>query len=307
MSEKIIFMGSPDFALPSLQALHDHYEVCVVVTQPDRKAGRGKTLTPPPVKRLALELSLEVYQPSSLRSQEAVDHLRSYNPDVIVVAAFGQILKENVLELPPHGCVNVHASLLPRWRGASPINAAILHGDAETGVTLMKMDVGLDTGPMLASRSIPIPAEVTAGVISDQLAKLGGEMLIEYLPQYLAGELAPTPQDDSLSTYAPMLKKSDGELDFSKTAEQLSRQVHAYHPWPGSFTTWKGNPLKIHQAHAAAGKSRTPGERAVFNSLPAIHTPDGLLVLEKVQPAGKKQMDGATFLNGAQDWAQKSS
>ncbi|MEN8242091.1 MAG: methionyl-tRNA formyltransferase [Chloroflexota bacterium] len=305
MKEKIIFMGSPDFALPSLQSLHNHYEVCAVITQPDRKAGRGKTLTPPPVKRLALELGLEVYQPASLRPEETVDRLRGYNPDVIVVAAFGQILRKNVLELPPHGCVNVHASLLPRWRGASPINAAILHGDPETGVTLMKMDVGLDTGPMIASEAIPIPADISAGVISDQLAQLGGQMLIEYLPKYLAGEITPTPQDDSLSTYAPMLKKSDGELDFTRKAKQLARQVQAYHPWPGSFTTWKGKPLKIHRATAAAGKSRTPGKHAVYNSRPAIHTADGLLVLDILQPAGKKRMDGDTFLNGAQDWAQK--
>jgi methionyl-tRNA formyltransferase len=239
-----------------------------------------------------------------LRSEEAVEILKSYKPDVIVVAAFGQILRKNVLELPPHGCVNVHASLLPRWRGASPINAAILHGDQETGVTLMQMDAGLDTGPVIASRSIEIPEDASAGEISDQLASLGGEMLIEFLPQYLAGEISPVPQDDSLATYAPMLKKSDGELDFKKSAVQLARQIRAYHPWPGSFTYWKEKPLKIHKASAVPGKKGDPGITTISDSLPAIFTADGLLVLEQLQPAGKKRMDGATFLNGARDWGK---
>lgn len=304
MKEKIIFMGSPDFALPSLKALNENYHISAVVTQPDRQAGRGKTLTPPPVKCLALDLGLEVFQPSSLRSKEAVDHLRSLKPDVIVVAAFGQILRKNVLEIPPHGCVNVHASLLPRWRGASPINAAILHGDSETGVTLMKMDVGLDTGPIISSRAVPIHKETTAGELSDQLATLGGDLLIEYLPKYLAGEITPSDQDDALSTYAPMLKKADGRLDFERPSEQLARQIRAYDPWPGSFTIWKEKPLKVHQAHTDVGKSTTPGKREIVNSLPAIHAADGILILDNVQPAGKKRMDGGTFLNGARDWAQ---
>jgi methionyl-tRNA formyltransferase len=305
MTEDIVFMGSPDFALPSLQALNDNFNVTAVVTQPDRQAGRGKTLTAPPVKQLALDLGLEVFQPSTLRSEEAIASLKSYNPDVIVVAAFGQILRKNVLELPPHGCVNVHASLLPRWRGASPINAAVLHGDQETGVTLMKMDVGLDTGPMIASRPIPIPPDSNAGQISDQLAELGGEMLVEFLPRFLAGEITPTPQDNDLSTYAPMLKKSDGRLDFEQPAEQLARQIRAYHPWPGSFTTWKDKPLKIHKAYPASTTKEVPGSTAIHNALPAIHTADGVLVLEELQPAGKKRMDGATFLNGARDWGKE--
>lgn len=304
MTNNIVFMGSPDFALPSLMSLHNAFNVTAVVTQPDRKAGRGKTLTPPPVKRLAVELGLEVYQPSSLRSEEALERLSSYSPDVIVVAAFGQILKKDVLEFPPYGCVNVHASLLPRWRGASPINAAILHGDNQTGVTLMQMDQGLDTGPMIASRAVSIPEDLEAGLLSDQLAQLGGEMLVEILPRYLAGEITPTPQDDSLATYAPMLKKSDGKLDFEQPAEQLARQIRAYHPWPGSFTIWKEKPLKIHRAHAVAGKKGAPGTTAIHGGLPAIHTANGILVLEQLQPAGKKSMHGETFLNGARDWGK---
>jgi methionyl-tRNA formyltransferase len=304
MKETIVFMGSPDFALPSLTALHENFNLAAVVTQPDRQAGRGKTVTAPPVKQLALDLGIEVYQPSTLRSKEAVERLQSYQPDVIIVAAFGQILRQNLLELPPHGCVNVHASLLPRWRGASPINAAILHGDQETGVTLMQMDVGLDTGPVIASLAIEIPEDASAGEISDQLATLGGEMLVEFLPQYLAGEITPTPQDDSLATYAPMLKKSDGKLNFEQPAEHLARQIRAYHPWPGSFTYWKDKPLKIHKASAVPGKKGNPGSTAIYDSLPSIYTADGLLVLEQLQPAGKKRMDGATFLNGARDWGK---
>jgi methionyl-tRNA formyltransferase len=302
MDTRIVFMGSPDFALPSLQALHRHFNVVGVVTQPDRQAGRGKTLTPPPVKQLAVDLGLEVYQPDSLRTEEAVKQLKDYQPDVIVVAAFGQILKTNILELPRHGCVNVHASLLPRWRGASPINAAILHGDTETGVSLMQMEAGLDTGPVIASRAVPISPEINAGLLSDRLADLGGELLVEFLPKYLAGEITPDPQDDSLSTYAPMLKKLDGELDFSLPAEQLARQVRAYDPWPGSFTTWKSEPLKVHQATHATGKHGASGIRTIHQGLPAIQAADGLLVLNTLQPAGKKRMDGATFLNGARDW-----
>jgi methionyl-tRNA formyltransferase len=304
MKENIIFMGSPDFALPSLKALAENFHVSAVVTQPDRQAGRGKTLTPPPVKQLALELGIEVIQPETLRSDDALERLKSFHPDVIVVAAFGQILRENVLELPPHGCVNVHASLLPRWRGASPINAAILHGDRETGVTLMQMDVGLDTGPMIASRTIEIPEDTTAGEISDQLAELGGEMLVDILPRYLAGDISPAPQDDSLATYAPMLKKSDGKLDFEQQTEQLARQIRAYHPWPGSFTHWKDKPLKIHKAIAVHGMIGEPGKTTIHNSLPAIYAVDGLLILEELQPAGKKRMDGVTFLNGARDWGK---
>jgi methionyl-tRNA formyltransferase len=302
MNENVVFMGSPDFALPSLKALSENFHVSAVITQPDRQAGRGKTLTAPPVKQLALELGIEVFQPATLRSEDAFERLKSYQPDVIVVAAFGQILRKNVLELPLHGCVNVHASLLPRWRGASPINAAILHGDRETGVTLMQMDVGLDTGPLIATRAIDIPEDAVAGQISDQLAELGGEMLVEILPQFLAGDISSTSQDDSLATYAPMLKKSDGKLDFEHSAEQLARQIRAYHPWPGSFTYWKDKPLKIHKARAISGKIGDVGTTTIYNSLPAIYTADGLLVLDQLQPAGKKRMDGATFLNGARDW-----
>ena len=298
-------MGSPDFALPTLTSLARHTNVVGVVTQPDRRAGRGKGLTSPPVKVLAEELGLEVFQPVNLRTAEAFEKLQSWQPDLIVVAAFGQILRSNVLELPEFGCINVHASLLPRWRGAAPINAAILHGDTETGVTIMQMDVGLDTGPILSMRYIPILAEDNAGTLSEKLAHLGAELLIETLPKYISGEIAPKPQPEEGATYAPMLSKSDGELDFSKPALELTRQVRAYNPWPGTFFNWKDQYLKVHQADAVPGDFGAPGTRFEHAGFPAVATPDGGLALEVVQPAGKKPMTGLVFLNGARDWEQK--
>ena len=302
MQLNIVFMGSPDFSLPTLQALSDHFQVQGVVTQPDRPAGRGKSLSAPPVKKLAIDLGLDIYQPRSLRTEESFQQIKEWNPDVIVVAAFGQILKKNILTFPPYGCVNVHASLLPRWRGASPINAAILNGDQQTGVTIMKMDEGLDTGPIISMRSTAIDPQENAGELSDKLAQLGGEAIVETLPKYISGDLTPIPQNDEDSTYAPMLSKKDGELDFSKDAEYLARQVRAYSPWPGTFTYWKNQPLKIHRAKASLSSQREPSIRTIHNSLPAIYSGNGLLILEEVQPAGKRKMSGETFLNGARDW-----
>ncbi len=302
MQIKAVFMGSPEFSLPSLRSLAQHYQVTGVVTQPDRQAGRGRSLTPPPVKGLATELGIEIYQPKTLRTQEAFEKLAAWQPDLIVVAAFGQILRENVLSLPKFGCLNVHASLLPRWRGAAPINAAILHGDAQTGITIMKMDAGLDTGAILAARSIPILPEDDAGSLSAKLAALGGNFLVEVLPEYLSGELLPLPQDDSLATYAPMLNKLDGELDFSEPAEMLARKVRAYRPWPGAFFRWKEEPLKVHRVSVVSEISGNPGKRIIYQSSPAVVTARGLLVLEEVQPAGKRTMPGKIFLNGARDW-----
>src|SRR5919108_4165338 len=191
---RVVFMGSPDFALPTLQALAEHYDVVGVVTQPDRASGRGRERKPPPVKTLALELGIPVMQPEKLRLPEAMEQLRLWDPDLIVVAAFGQILKKDVLDLPRFGCINVHASLLPRWRGAAPINAAILHGDEETGVTIMQMDVGLDTGPILVKRSIRLTRDDTAASVTERLSQFGAELLIETLPDYLSGKIIPLPQ-----------------------------------------------------------------------------------------------------------------
>ncbi len=296
-------MGSPDFALPTLSALAREYRVVGVVTQPDRPAGRGRELQPPPVKLLAAELNLPTIQPQKLKEPEALEQLRAWNPDLIVVAAFGQILKKEVLELPRFGCLNVHASLLPRWRGAAPIQAALLAGDEETGVTIMKMDAGLDAGPTLFKKAVPLSPQDTAGSLFEKLSHLGAQALLEALPDYLAGKLIPQPQDDSQSTYAPMLKKEDGLLDFSKSAAELERRVRAFHPWPGAWTTWNDSPLKILRASAAAGEQAGAGCRLVVEGKPALQCGQGMLVLEEVQPAGKKPMSGKSFLAGARHWA----
>lgn len=302
-SIKIVFMGSPDFAVPTLSTLVENSTVSGVITQPDRPAGRGRKLTAPPVKVLAQELGIPTIQPQRLhKDPEAMAQLQAWNPDVIVVASFGQLLKPEVLDLPPFGCLNVHGSLLPRWRGAAPLNAAILHGDAETGITIMKMDAGLDTGPMIGKRAIPIGEEDTAGSLFGKMADLGAELLIETLPPYLRGELTLEPQDDSLSTYAPMLKKSDGELKFERPAAELARKVRAFNPWPGTFFQWSGAQLKIHMAHPVEKTSPGVGARTVYDQRPAVGTADGLLVLDQLQPAGKKSMPGDVFLRGAKGW-----
>jgi methionyl-tRNA formyltransferase len=301
MNIKIVFMGSPEFALPTLQTLANHYLITGVITQPDQPAGRGRVMTPPPIKILAEQLDLPIIQPQRLREPEAMEQLREWNPDVIVVAAFGQILRSGVLDLPPYGCINLHASLLPRWRGAAPIQTAILHGDVETGVTIMKMDPGIDTGPMLSRRAIPIEPDDTAGTLSPKLAQLGADLLLDTLPAYLRGELIPTLQDDSLATYAPMLKKEDGVLNFDRPALELSWQVRAYNPWPGAFMNWAGEMLKIHRTYVVEGTAQ-PGEKVRAGKLPAVGTASGLLVLDEVQPPGKKAMPGQLFLNGARAW-----
>lgn len=296
-------MGSPDFSLPGLRALAGAYEVVGVVTQPDRPSGRGRGLKAPPVKTLALELNIPVIQPEKLREPTAMDQLRAWSPDAIVVAAFGQILKKDVLDLPRFGCINVHASLLPRWRGAAPINAAILHGDEETGVTIMKMDVGLDTGPMLSQKSIRLTRDDTAGSVFESLSTLGADLLIETLPDYFSGKLQPVPQPEEGVTYAPMMKKEEGRLDFTRPAEELERRVRAFNPWPGTFMDFDGGILKVHRAHEEAG-NESAGRRLVWRNQPAVGAGSGVLILDEVQPAGKKSMDGKSFLSGARGWVE---
>jgi methionyl-tRNA formyltransferase len=307
MVPSIVFMGSPEFSLPVLRLLAQHYQVAGVVTQPDRPKGRGQTLTPPPVKVQSMELGLPVIQPRRLHEPVAMEQLQAWQPDLIVVAAFGQILKPEVLDLPRHGCINVHASLLPRWRGAAPIPAAILHSDVQTGVTIMRMDPGVDTGPILSQRAIPILPDDTSRILSERLAVLGAELLIETLPGYLAGQLVPLAQDETHATYAPMLKKEDGELDFTQPAVDLARRVRAFNPWPGAFTVWQRQILKIHHAHSITDQriltpKPPPGAQVIHAGLPALVTSDGLLALDEVQPAGKKPMPGKAFLIGARSW-----
>ncbi len=295
-------MGSPDFALPSLRSLSQHHEVVGVVTQPDRASGRGRELKPPPVKTLALELNIPIIQPQKLREPGTMSQLQTWKPDLIVVAAFGQILKKEVLDLPKHGCVNIHASLLPRWRGAAPINAAILAGDEETGITIMKMDVGLDTGPMLARRAIRLKPDDTAGSIFQALSTLGADLLIETLPDYIAGKITPQPQAEEGATYAPMLKKEDGLLDFTRPSVELERQVRAVNPWPGAWFEWYGGILKVMRASVSDVKGLASGSRFSVEGRAAVMCADGALVLEEVQPAGKKVMSGKSFLAGARNW-----
>jgi methionyl-tRNA formyltransferase len=313
MKIRTVFMGSPDFAIPTLKFLAENTSIAGVVTQPDRPAGRGRSLTSPPIKILAVELGLSVIQPRRLKEPEAVQQLKDWKPELIVVAAFGQILRPEVLDLPVYGCINIHASLLPRWRGAAPIQAAILHGDAVSGVTIMLMDAGIDTGPVLSQKAIPILSDDTSASLSGRLAELGANLLGLTLPGYLSGKIKPQPQDEFSkvqATYAPMLKKEDGLLDFNQEASELERRVRAFNPWPGAFMAWQGQNLKIINAHvveqlnSSIRVSAPPGQPVVYQGLPALTTCRGLLVIDELQPAGKKPLPGAVYLRGARHWGK---
>ncbi len=292
-------MGTPAFAVPTLQTLVQHHTVVGVVTQPDRPAGRGQQLAEAPVKQFARQAGLAVIQPARLREPEAMSQLAAWAPDLIVVAAFGQILKPAVLDLPRHGCVNVHASLLPRHRGAAPITAAILAGDSETGVTIMQMDVGLDTGPMLASRAETIRPDDTTDSLTGRLAHLGADLLTHTLPAYLGGTLPPQPQDSARATYAPQLKKEDGHLDFTRPAAEVERRIRALTPWPGAFALWNNQPLKILRAQVAASIEGAPGAVATSPAGPVVACGAGGLLLLEIQPPGKRPMPAADFARGA--------
>ena len=307
MTYDVLFMGTPDFAVPSLNALlaAPNYRVVGVVTQPDRPAGRGHALQASSVKRAALAVGITVLQPEKLRAPGVYEQLPALKPDVIVVAAFGQILRQNVLDLPRFGCVNVHASLLPRWRGAAPIQAAIRAGDMHSGITIMKIEAGLDTGPMLAARAIPIASDDTGQTLHDKLAALGAPLLIETLDSYLAGHITPQPQDNALSTYAPMLTKDDGRIDWSQTAAEIARQVRAYDPWPGTFTAWDGQSLKILGGSPLLNEYTNPTDSGRVITIThhqraaiAVGTADGLFQLERVQLAGRSAVEIDAFVLG---------
>lgn len=301
---KIVFMGTPEFGVPTLEALADAdvYQVVGVVTQPDRRAGRGRKEVLSPVKQVALVQGLPLFQPESLRTSEAVARLAAWQPDVIVVAAFGKILRQDVLDLPPHGCINIHASLLPRWRG-NPIAAAIMAGDAETGVTVMKMDAGLDTGPILAQHKEPIQPDDTCATLEKRLAQLGAELLVETLLPYLAGDLRPQPQPEEGVTYAPQLRKEDGLIDWSRPAVELDRQVRAVTPWPGASTTLCGQRFKILRATPLPNwrGDGPPGTIVALDDGCVVVTGEGALRLLEVQLAGKRPMDISAFLCGQRD------
>ncbi len=296
---RVAFMGTPDFAVPTLRALIARYSVVGVVTQPDRPAGRGRQLVISPVKQFALTAGIPVIQPRKLREPEALAQLTAWSPDLIVVAAFGQILKTAVLDLPKFGCINVHASLLPRHRGAAPIAAAILAGEAETGITIMKIDVGLDTGPMLAYRAEPICLDDTTQTLTTRLADMGAELLIETLPAYLSNQLVPQLQDTALATYAPQLKKEDGHLDFTRPAVELERRVRAFTPWPGAFALWEGQPIKILRATLLGNLTGQAGLIMPSPLGPAVACGAGALALIEIQPPGRRPMPAADFARGA--------
>ncbi len=300
---RVIFMGTPEFAVPCLLTLIETQQVVGVVTQPDKPAGRGNRLRPSPVKLAAEAAGVPVYQPRSLKKEEAAEPLRAWQPDVIVVAAFGQILRPHVLYLPPRGSLNVHASLLPRWRGAAPIQHAILAGDDATGITLMQMDEGLDTGPMYVQEALNIAPRETAATLHDRLAALGAGMLRRHLDDILAGRVAPTPQDDGAMTYAPMIRKEAGAIDWAQDAAAIDRLVRAMTPWPGAFTHWAGEPLKITRARPLASPSAAqPGHVIQVTEGVAVATGHGPLLLEEVQPPGKRPMAAPDFARGRPDF-----
>lgn len=295
---RIVFMGTPEFAVASLQACFDIGDVVAVVTQPDKPKGRGNALASSPVKALALERGVPVFQPAKLRTPPFSEELRKLSPDVCVVTAYGRILPKDVLEVATHGSVNVHASLLPRFRGAAPIQWAIAHGDSETGVALMRMDEGLDTGPVIAVKRLPIGPEDTSALLHEKLSKLGGEVLREALPAYLRGELKPVPQPTEGVVLAPIIQKEDGLLDFTRPAVVLERRLRAFTPWPGAYTGLSGARLKVHQVKVGTG-SGAPG--TVLAAGPGgieVACGEGSLVLVEIQPEGKRVMKAAEFLSG---------
>lgn len=319
----MLYFGTPEFAATILGRLLDAgspVEVVGVVTQPDKPVGRKQVVVPPPVKVLAQQHGLPVLQPVSLRRPAAVDALRRFRPDLGVVAAYGRILRPDILEIPPHGHLNVHASLLPRWRGAWPIGEAIRADDAVTGVSIMQLDEGLDTGPVLALREEPILPDDTTGSLEARLAPIGADLLIETIPGFLSGAIAPRPQDDGQATYCRPIRKEDGLIDWRQPATSIERLVRAMIPWPGAYTFWEGKQLRILRSHvqplpvahqtlqSSAGLSddgepgaltkSTPGTVIRLGKDAAVVTGEGILVLDEVQLEGKNPAPARSFING---------
>jgi methionyl-tRNA formyltransferase len=308
---KLIFMGTPEFSVPSLERLiGDGHEVAAVFTQPDKPAGRGKLLHAPPVKALALEHRIAVHQPSKLKSNQEVRALfEAISPDACSVVAYGKILPAWMLAIPRLGCINVHASLLPMYRGAAPINWAIANGERVTGVTIMQMDVGMDTGPMLTQRAIPIGDEETAPELSVRLSLLGAELLSETLPRIERGDLAPRIQDDREATYAPMLRREDGLIHWGMNAKEIAHRVRAFQPWPGTYTTfrgsrliiWKGRPRPEADSNNRQLTSAEPGTILNIDETGICVLCSGLsaLLIREVQIEGKRRVSAREFANGA--------
>ncbi len=310
---RLILLGSPRFALPTLdRLLESEHEIVAVVTQPDRPAGRGHSSMGPPVKQAALERDIRVLQPENVSSPESLDHLKELRPDIFIVAAYGQILRQRLLDLPKRGSLNVHASILPRWRGASPITAAILAGDPKTGVTIMEVVRTLDAGPIVSNREETITPFDTAGSLEERLAEAGASLLAETLTPWAERASTPRDQDDSLVTYANQLKREEARLDWSLPAEDLWHRVRAFNPWPGAFTTWNGEEIKIWQAwplpksgHDAPPGTvlepqRPPPEAGIFEEAPLVQTGEGSLALISLQQAGRRPTTGIEFSRGRQ-------
>ena len=304
---RIVFMGTPDFAAAPLKSLiQAGHDVCLVVTQPDRAKGRNKEPVPSPVKVCALSYGIPVYQPERIKTPEAVSRLKDAGAELFVVAAYGQILSQEILDIPARGCVNVHASLLPKLRGASPIQGAILNGDKTTGVTIMQMDAGMDTGDMLSSRSVDVDPSETAGTLFDKLSPVGADLLVRTLEEMEKGTLKPVRQDPAEATYTPLLKKETGRADWQKSAEILDRESRAFSPWPGLYTTFRGKKLKIAKAEAVrlpdlqkAEEPPVPGTVLGTDSQGIlVACGDGCLKITVLQLEGKKEMPAAAFLRG---------
>ncbi|WP_298817992.1 methionyl-tRNA formyltransferase [Chloroflexus sp.] len=299
---RILFLGSPSFAVHALEALvAAGHEIVGVVTQPDRPAGRDRRLTPPPVKEAACAHGLPVLQPETLRDPAVVAQLTALQPEVGVVAAYGEILRRAVLAIPPLGYLNIHPSLLPLYRGPTPVAGAILAGETVTGVTIMLLDVGMDSGPILAQAVVDLPPTARTGPLTDSLFRLGADLLVQTLPRYARGEIEPRPQDHSQATFTKMLKKEDGRIDWSLPAVVIERMTRAYDPWPGAYTFWRGQPLRI--ITAAVAPANASGEMGVVvgrssQGNPLVQTGSDLLELIDVQPASRRPMKGAAWLAG---------
>lgn len=305
---RTVFAGTPDFAVPALAALIDsEHRPVAVLTQPDRGVGRGRKLRFGPVKQLALDADIEVLQPPSLRPAGSEVRLTELEPELLITAAYGLLLPPRVLELPVHGCWNLHASLLPRWRGASPINQAILAGDAETGISLMQMDAGLDTGPVLLQAATPIEADETAGELHDRLARMAASLMINGLDQLASGRLpAPVAQNDALATHAPLIDKADARLDWSADAGQLARQVRGYNPWPIAHGEIAGQTCRVFRARARNDLSAAPGEllRGLgHRDRITVACGRGALEIFELQAPNRKRLSARDWLNAHPDWA----
>ena len=308
MKNKIIFLGTPEFSVPSLETLiHGGYQVVAVYTQPDKRAGRGRQIISSPVKQLALPQGLDVVQIEKFKVAGTVEKLAALAPELIVVAAFGLLLPPEVLNLPKLGCLNVHPSLLPRHRGASPVAAAVLQGDEKTGVTIMLLDAGMDTGPILNQREVPISNEDTTGSLGVKLAKVGAQLLMETLPLWIEGRIKPRLQDDNKASYSRMIKKEDGEIDWRLSAQELWRRVRAFDPWPGCYARWRDKRLKLIKVLPLYGeKSNEPG-RVIAVVPPAlvtvgVETGDGVLGLVSIQLEGKRELSAEEFVRGQRDF-----